>query len=119
MNINPISRRVAVALLALAATAAAPAHAEGTDIVAASQSEVQLYKGPSIADAGAKIPAKDFPWKVMQKSKGFYEIKTATGSAWVNSMDVRTAPAAAVVCSTPPAIAHVAGSRNAGSARCN
>jgi len=117
MNTNPISHHVAVALLALAASALA--HAEGTDIVSASQSEVQLYKGPSIADAGAKIPAQNFPWRIMQKSKGFYEIKTATGSAWINSMDVRTAPAAAVVCSTPPAAAHVAGSRNAGSARCN
>ncbi|WP_175943002.1 hypothetical protein [Caballeronia sp. BCC1704] len=117
MNTNPISHHVAVALLALAGTAVA--YAEGTDIVSASQTEVQLYKGPSIADAGSKIPAQNFPWRVMQKSRGFYEIRTATGSAWVNSMDVRTAPATTFVCSTPPAAAHVAGSRNAGSARCN
>ncbi|MDR5761318.1 hypothetical protein [Caballeronia sp. LZ035] len=117
MNSNPISHHVAVALLALAASALA--HAEGTDIISASQSDVQLYTGPSIADKGAKIPAGNFPWAIIQKSKGFYEIKTATGSAWVNSMDVRTAPATAFVCSTPPAAAHVAGSKNAGSARCN
>jgi hypothetical protein len=117
MNVNLISRNAVLAMLAL--TGAALAHAQGTDIVSASQQEVQLYKGPSIAETGAKIPAKNFPWKVVSKSKGFYQINTASGSGWVNSMDVRTAPATTVVCSTPPAVAHVAGSKNAGTPRCN
>lgn len=117
MNMNPITRHVVIAMLALTGTALA--HAEGTDIVSASESEVQLYKGPSIAETGTKIPAKGFPWKVVSKSKGFYQINTASGSGWVNSMDVRTAPATTVVCSTPPAAAHVAGSKNAGTPRCN
>jgi hypothetical protein len=116
MKMIPISCKAVVTALALAG--AGLAHAQGTDIVSANEQEIQLYKSASLSEAAAKIPAKDFPWKIQSKSKGFYQVTTPGGSGWVNAMDVRTAPAATVVCSTPPTSAHVAGSMNASTPRC-
>lgn len=116
MKMNSILRGAQIAMLALGS--AGLAHGQGTNIVSASGSEVQLYKGPSLGETGAKVPAKGFPWTINSKSKGFYQVNTPGGNGWVNAMDVRTAPATTFVCSTAPTSEHVAGSKNAGTPRC-
>ncbi|KND57475.1 hypothetical protein BVER_05810c [Candidatus Burkholderia verschuerenii] len=120
MKSMPLPFRLTMAALAL--TAASFAHADGPRILSANPAdakELTLYRTPSRSDAAGKIPAQGFPWTVLSKSKGFYQVSTSQGSGWVSAMDVRAELTASVVCSTPPATQHIAGNMNAGSARCN
>lgn len=79
---------------------------------------INFYETPSIQEKQRVAEVKGLPWEVVRKERGFYLVEIDGKKGWVNAMDVRTSPSSAVTCATPPAGAHAAGSKNAGTPRC-
>ena len=96
--------RCIVSALLMVMAATTPVHAQpaaavqAPPIVSAKANPLPLFDKPGAAKPVKTLVASGFPWTVLEDKEDFYRVQVEGQTYWVDSMDVRTAPAVKARC---------------------